>query len=364
MDKKQFNARIKHKIDTYANWEKATNFIPLKGELIIYTTDENGNEKIGFKVGTGEPDKNVHQLDFISLSETAAITEVDWEDIKNKPFYEIGFNYEWDGKPTSSYINIPDFYTTCYKVAEAMSKEDILGSEFIGFNGAYYKKYTITEDLIIPVGDKSFFVVTDTGEALFSSIFEIGQLDLSIAFPGGPIVDVPKSGLWFLKGENGSRSVSLTSSNYELKQIDSKYVAPSWKNIIDKPFYNNKKLEWDGNKFNSLDEPFFPEGDPNDYMCKISNRTDVTKDKLIGKKVAFSTIQNDEIMEFTIEESMIYTDIAPDVTIVINSDGYFVLASLSKTVSIDGITVSEGVWFFRSDNEGFYTKYLDIGDIK
>ena len=66
MSNKPINARMQQKIDTYDNWSKATNFIPLKGELIIYTTDENGNEKIGFKVGTGELDKNVHQLDFIS----------------------------------------------------------------------------------------------------------------------------------------------------------------------------------------------------------------------------------------------------------------------------------------------------------
>lgn len=75
MSNKPLNARMQQKIDTYENWSKATNFIPLKGELIIYTTDENGNEKIGFKVGTGEPDKNVHQLDFISLGEAAAAVD-------------------------------------------------------------------------------------------------------------------------------------------------------------------------------------------------------------------------------------------------------------------------------------------------
>lgn len=73
MSNKQFNARMQQKIDTYENWSKATNFIPLKGELIIYTTDENGNEKIGFKVGTGEEGKNVHQLDFISFSEEGVV---------------------------------------------------------------------------------------------------------------------------------------------------------------------------------------------------------------------------------------------------------------------------------------------------
>jgi hypothetical protein len=75
MSNKQFNARVRHKIDTYEHWRLAENFIPLKGELIIYTTDEAGNEKIGFKVGTGEENKNVHQLDFISFSEAAAIAE-------------------------------------------------------------------------------------------------------------------------------------------------------------------------------------------------------------------------------------------------------------------------------------------------
>lgn len=73
MSNKQLNARMQQKIDTYENWSKATNFIPLKGELIIYTTDENGNEKIGFKVGTGEEGKNVHQLDFISFPEEGVV---------------------------------------------------------------------------------------------------------------------------------------------------------------------------------------------------------------------------------------------------------------------------------------------------
>ena len=80
--KKVLNTRIQQKIDTYENWAKATNFIPLKGELIIYTTDENKNEKISFKVGTGELDKNVHQLDFISFSVPEEyVTETELNDV-------------------------------------------------------------------------------------------------------------------------------------------------------------------------------------------------------------------------------------------------------------------------------------------
>ena len=33
--------RISHKHDIEANWNKAVNFIPLDGELIIYDPDEN-----------------------------------------------------------------------------------------------------------------------------------------------------------------------------------------------------------------------------------------------------------------------------------------------------------------------------------
>lgn len=45
MPEKQINTRIVHKHDLEVNWLKATNFVPKKGELIIYDVevDENGN---------------------------------------------------------------------------------------------------------------------------------------------------------------------------------------------------------------------------------------------------------------------------------------------------------------------------------
>ena len=39
MAEKQFNTRIINKHDIAANWAKATNFIPKKGELIVYDAD-------------------------------------------------------------------------------------------------------------------------------------------------------------------------------------------------------------------------------------------------------------------------------------------------------------------------------------
>lgn len=53
--------RIKHKHDVEANWLKATNFVPLAGELIVYDVDEN-NSVPRFKVGDGA--KTISELPF------------------------------------------------------------------------------------------------------------------------------------------------------------------------------------------------------------------------------------------------------------------------------------------------------------
>lgn len=46
-NEKKIDSRIQQKIDTLANWNKAVNFIPKKGEIIIFSD-------IGqFKVGDG-----------------------------------------------------------------------------------------------------------------------------------------------------------------------------------------------------------------------------------------------------------------------------------------------------------------------
>ena len=52
MAEKQFNGRIIQKHDSEANWNKATNFIPKAGEIIIYDADEtHGYCRI--KIGDG-----------------------------------------------------------------------------------------------------------------------------------------------------------------------------------------------------------------------------------------------------------------------------------------------------------------------
>lgn len=60
---KTMKARVQHKHDVEINWEKATNFIPLTGEIIVYDPDESYNYP-RIKIGNGET--NINSLPFIT----------------------------------------------------------------------------------------------------------------------------------------------------------------------------------------------------------------------------------------------------------------------------------------------------------
>ena len=68
----EFKTRIIHKNDIEENWNKATTFIPMKGEIIVYNVDENYDyERI--KVGDGLT--TVINLPFYLMSEIDTIME-------------------------------------------------------------------------------------------------------------------------------------------------------------------------------------------------------------------------------------------------------------------------------------------------
>lgn len=62
MSDKILKTRIKQKIDTKANWDKAVNFVPLKGEIIVYS-DLN-------KIKIGDGAKKVSELPFLADNDT------------------------------------------------------------------------------------------------------------------------------------------------------------------------------------------------------------------------------------------------------------------------------------------------------
>lgn len=67
MPNKIIKARIPNKIDTFENWEKATNFIPLAGEIIVYSNG-NGSDVLVPMIKMGDGVHNPHDLPFQNLT--------------------------------------------------------------------------------------------------------------------------------------------------------------------------------------------------------------------------------------------------------------------------------------------------------
>ena len=96
---KTINARMQMKTDTALNWSKAINFIPKKGEIIIYEADSDyGYERM--KIGDGSTKVNdlpfvIGAKDWLQNDSTAS------DYIKNRPGgYTVNYpalNIEWDG---------------------------------------------------------------------------------------------------------------------------------------------------------------------------------------------------------------------------------------------------------------------------
>lgn len=74
MADKILNARLAQKHDTEENWDKAVNFVPLAGEVIVYDTDTN-NTRPRVKIGDGV--NTVANLAFITeILDVADVLEV------------------------------------------------------------------------------------------------------------------------------------------------------------------------------------------------------------------------------------------------------------------------------------------------
>ena len=86
MAEKTLNTRIQHKHDTQDNWEKALNFIPMAGEIIVYDADANYSIP---RIKMGDGKKLINEL----LFATNIVEQPNWDEIdetspafiKNKP---------------------------------------------------------------------------------------------------------------------------------------------------------------------------------------------------------------------------------------------------------------------------------------
>ena len=158
---KTINARMQMKTDTALNWSKAINFIPKKGEIIIYEADSDyGYERM--KIGDGST--KVNDLPFV-------IGAKDWNQndstasdyIKNRPGgYTVNYpalNIEWDGvigdKVTAD-INGMKFV----KVSDEIPKiEQLIGGTMVAKQNNEPHAFIITDDMLNVRGDDIYGIM-------------------------------------------------------------------------------------------------------------------------------------------------------------------------------------------------------------
>ena len=158
-EQKILNSRITQKIDTTANWEKATNFIPLRGEIIYY---QDSGQPIRYKVGDGILQSNgtivgtkVNDLPFANEVYTNTITNgivydnIAWETVLGP--HET-YKYSVEGNTVGHYLGIEGeepFEEIHY---ELVNPDD--GDNAVRGEGTYY---TISSD---PAGEYFYLSIT------------------------------------------------------------------------------------------------------------------------------------------------------------------------------------------------------------
>ena len=107
----ELKARIKHKIGTPDEWSQATNFSPLKGELVVYNDATNPRMKIG------DGETNVNDLPFINNAFVTVNLDGAGDGEDFVPDDNLVINAETlGGKPASSYMLKTDTATNSSKL--------------------------------------------------------------------------------------------------------------------------------------------------------------------------------------------------------------------------------------------------------
>lgn len=208
MAEKRIIGRAVQKHDIEANWLKATNFIPMQGEMIIYDIDANHSyERI--KIGDGV--QNVNTLPFYAGS---------WEDLSDRPFWSEGpTTVEWDGN-TDGLTASSDGAN--YKVSDLKpSSTEVVGGKLTFSDGSIVE---ITSDII------------ETGGYIYSIYYGTVYVNTFNGSTYNASIDVTLSepGIYFQKNTY-NQLVSFAYGDETVYQLDEKYIPDTIARVSDIP---------------------------------------------------------------------------------------------------------------------------------
>lgn len=248
-EQKILNSRITQKIDTTANWEKAINFIPLKGEIIIYQ-DEGTADR--FKIGDGAT--LVNDLPFMEMGEGTSVTtpivttktiasdlneslspaQTIQLDEKNYSFYEMG-----SSSPTS-YLVFEDGFILEEVGAIEISYDDM--DAVVENQGEYFSGWCgpAGEDVHISVTLPDELVEKYAGRKLYWSTATVAE---ETVIENKPISELIAGDNLAIDYDNGkailSSSINLEQRHkfydYQQQEITFDFIKPAvgWQEYLD-----------------------------------------------------------------------------------------------------------------------------------
>ena len=208
---KTISARMQMKTDTALNWSKAINFIPKKGEIIIYEADSDyGYERM--KIGDGST--KVNDLPFV-------IGAKDWyqndstasDYIENRPGgYTVNYpalNIEWDGV-IGDRVSVDAGGMKLVKVSDEIPKiEQLFGGVIIVNSGNMSDKIIITDSSFIDFGNGIY------GNDVFS-VVDKAPANLVDPSTDNVLVVFPETGVYFLYASQGEITEHTYTSSLSL----------------------------------------------------------------------------------------------------------------------------------------------------
>ena len=209
---KTISARMQMKTDTALNWSKAINFIPKKGEIIIYEADSDyGYERM--KIGDGST--KVNDLPFVIGAKDWLQNDPTASDyIKNRPGgYTVNYpalNIEWDGV-IGDRVSVDVNGMKFVKVSDEIPKiERLVSGVLIAKNGDVYDEAIITDRVITDFGNgiygSNMFLVVNKAPANF------------VHHSTGDVLAVfPETGVYFVDASQGEMTAYVSSLSLPAK---------------------------------------------------------------------------------------------------------------------------------------------------
>ena len=276
---KNISSRIIHKHDIEANWNKATNFIPKAGEIIVYDRDETYDYE-RFKIGDGEtavaalPFGSV-QPDWNQNDETA----LDY--VKNRTHWEENntTTLEWDGdwekdglvtvtldlgSPYFNFVKVSDLTPTLEELYES-------GELVMHFDAGDEES---SRSFVSYAGENS--IQQDTG---WLTEFIVVAYEDGCTFNSNYVTLVlPEAGIYLCHFVFGSGSLYI------------------------------KSLSWDTETVHTIDPKYLPDNIQSDWNQTDENALDFIKNKP-GENEAFTiAIDMGLVSPVAAEDDSIYTD--------------------------------------------------------